>query len=247
MTLRAKPDFCSTATFGLLALSLGALHCGSTATSPTEHPDSGKVAQDAGHHSPEAAPEGCTPTVAVNHVPTASSCSTTRAPGMQGDGGAATDGGLGAQCTSDSQCTSGVNGRCLPLTGGQVALPQGVGVCTYDECSSATPCASGNICVCGTEDGALGRTANTCLPSNCSSDSSCGTGGYCSPTYDTTCGPYDGIVGYYCHEAANECLVDECVNDKDCTGKDGGGGNAGYCAWNPTSSKWTCAYSVCSG
>ncbi len=120
-------------------------------------------------------------------------------------------------------------------------------MCTYDECSSATPCASGNICICGTEDGALGRTANTCLPSNCSSDSDCGKGGYCSPTYDTMCGPYDGIVGYYCHEATNECLVDECVNDKDCMGKDGGGGNAGYCAWDSTSSKWTCAYAFCSG
>ncbi len=168
---------------------------------------------------------------------------------MQGDGGAFDAGGSG-ECTADSQCTAGVNGRCEPPSGhGGIAFPPGVGFCSYDECSASAPCASGHICSCGASDGSGGRSANTCLPSNCNSDADCGADGYCSPTFDTTCGAFDGVVGYYCHKAADECTVDECTNDSDCKGALDGGGfeGPGYCAWDTSRSRWTCSYSVCAG
>jgi len=154
---------------------------------------------------------------------------------MPGDGGTSV-GSDGIGCMFDSECTSGVNGRCE--YGHQVT------VCTYDECTTASDCKAGELCLCGS--GSPTRSANTCLPSNCDVDSECGPGGYCSPTYDTSCGPFDGVVGYYCHRLADECTKDECVNDADCANVDGGGGE-GYCAWDPSSSRWTCADSVCAG
>jgi len=142
----------------------------------------------------------------------------------------------------DSQCTAGINGRCMG-TGDIVA-------CTYDECAIDSQCKPNELCLCGTSEG-TGRTANLCLPSNCRDDSDCGSGGYCSPTYDTTCGAFGGVVGYYCHRAADLCAKDECTNDIDCKGFDAGGGvvggGDGYCAWDTANSKWTCEYGACSG
>ena len=162
---------------------------------------------------------------------------------MPGDGGAF-DAGSVNQCSVDSDCKDGVNGRCVEGGRGFEEFQ-----CSYDECSTAVACASGNICICGTAGGLAGRSGNVCLPSNCTSDSDCGTGGYCSPTYDTMCGPYDGTVGYFCHRLSDECSKDECVNDSDCTGSgtEGSPGEAGYCAWDGASSKWTCAFTFCAG
>jgi hypothetical protein len=142
-------------------------------------------------------------------------------------------------CADDSQCTAGKNGRCVTFTGGDIA---GSG-CNYDECFTGSDCGSDSICVCGTptNDGE-GRYGNTCLPSNCESDSDCGAGGFCSPTFNTTCGAYAGVAGYYCHKSANECTVDDCVNDSDCNGQ-----GPGWCAWDASSSKWACFYGECSG
>ena len=220
----------------LLPLTL-VFACGSTQTSTK--PDGGTT-HDAG--TPPKADTGnplCTFTVPTTHRATAPTCSSTRPPSQPGDAGAV-DAGHEFGCSYDSQCTQGTNGRCMPE--GQI-----VG-CTYDECTTDTSCGTGKICVCGASSGSEGRSPNVCLPSGCLVDSDCGPDGFCSPSYDTTCGAYDGVVGYFCHRAAAECTVDECVNDSDCTGKsDGGFGGTGYCAWNPSASKWGCFFGACAG
>jgi hypothetical protein len=79
---------------------------------------------------------------------------------------------------------------------------------------------------------------NQCLPGDCRTDADC-KGGYCSPTYDTTCGSYDGWVGFYCHGPS-----DDCTNDSDCVNAQGQGG---YCAFGKEVGKWICAYGICAG
>jgi len=174
----------------------------------------------------------------ANHRPTATACSTTRPPGINGDAGAP-DSGIPGQCTSDADCTMGTNGRCLPPNGNFAG-----DVCTYDECSSDGDCGSGKVCVCGAPEPPYGRAGNTCVQGNCQVDSDCGATGYCSPTVDASCGSRSGVVGYYCHGAD-----DDCTNDSDCSGANDGGPTQGpgYCAWQPTIGKWACSYGVCSG
>ena len=163
----------------------------------------------------------------TSHRPTAAACPSTRGPGVNDDAGLPV--GAGAQCTSDSQCTAGKNGRC---TAGGNAAP----ICTYDACFTDSDCPKGDVCACGQESGS-GREPNVCLEGNCTVDSDCGAGGYCSPSYGTTCGAFLGVVGYYCHTPH-----DQCTNDNQCTAMPGG-----YCGWQPTSDIWTCFYGLCAG
>jgi hypothetical protein len=81
------------------------------------------------------------------------------------------------------------------------------------------------VCACG--------IANQCKKGNCRLDSDCGQGGYCSPAIDT-CG---AVLGYYCHSAS-----DECVNDEDCTNRDGGLQRYLGCLPDPSTSfsRWVC-------
>ena len=111
------------------------------------------------------------------------------------------------------------------------------GACAYAQCTTDDNCGSDGVCQCAAND-----RPNTCLPSNCQIDSDCGEGGYCSPS-PGTCGPYYGTAGYFCHKA---CAHDECVDDTDCP-TEAGVSPAGYCAWDPTQSKWACSYGFCSG
>jgi Cys-rich repeat protein len=227
------------------AFAVSVLHCGSTA--PESGLDGGKPKGDASTPKGDSsAPKGdssraCTPSVPTSHRPTAVACSTTRPPSMPGDASLPADGGFVGQCTVDSECTMGTNGRCT--VNGQI-----VG-CSYDECATDSQCGANKLCECGTSEGSEGRSANVCIPSNCSVDSDCGAGGYCSPTYDTTCGAFSGTVGYFCHKAADECTTDQCVNDSDCVMTSDGGPveGPGYCAWDASNSRWGCFYSVCAG
>jgi hypothetical protein len=196
-----------------LAASLLSLHCGGSVQNGS----------DAGPSSPTNLP------APTDHRPTAAPCSMTRPPGINMTAGH--DGGLaGTSCTSDSQCTSGKNGRCMQS--GDLGP-----TCTYDQCFTDSQCGKEGVCECGTPADDEGRYPNTCLDGNCQVDADCGDGGYCSPSYDTSCGPFSGYVGYYCHTSK-----DECTNDDECTE-----GGAGYCAWQPTKSLWTCFYQVCAG
>jgi hypothetical protein len=168
--------------------------------------------------------------IPTNHRPAAPACPSDRPPGVNIDGGVL-DGGVN-ECVHDSDCTMGKNGRCLPSGGNRAG-----NICSYDACNMDSDCPSGQLCQCGQAGGMYGRYGNSCIPSNCRVDSDCGANGYCSPTYDTTCGSRNGVVGYYCHTPG-----DDCVNDDQCTEA-----GIGYCAWQPTTSKWSCSYGVCSG
>jgi hypothetical protein len=126
------------------------------------------------------------------------------------DAGAPSNGGTG--CRSDADCTEGKNGRC--------GNGQGIAyICTYDQCSVDSDCTGGTVCNCNPTYG------NACIPANCKTDADCGTGFTCAATYDTTCGAYDGIAGYYCHSAK-----DDCQSTCDCSN----------CSWGGTEGKWIC-------
>jgi hypothetical protein len=214
----------------LVLAAFVSVHCGGVEAAPSAG-DGGPAHDsapgvdaggDAAHPGPLPPP--------TNHRPAPVGCSTTRPPGINEDAGAGVDAGGEGPCTNDSQCTAGTNGRCTP--------PQhnGFPTCQYDQCFTDSQCGKGGVCECGQPDG-QGRDPNTCLNGNCSVDSDCGPGGYCSPSYDTTCGAYDGVVGYYCHTAG-----DLCTNDEQCTGE-----GAGYCAYQPTTGHWACDYGFCAG
>jgi hypothetical protein len=90
----------------------------------------------------------------------------------------------------------------------------------------------------------LGRVGsrNTCIHSNCRVDSDCASG-YCSPSVSPECGPFYGILGYYCHSCD-----DTCTNDSECV-QTGSNGQPvkGYCAYQPTVGHWACGFGFCAG
>ena len=156
----------------------------------------------------------------TQHRPDAVACPSVRPPSIE-DAGVPMDAGFSGSCNVDSDCTQGKNGRCMRL--------RGPAVCTYDGCVQDSDCPNGGVCQCES-------TGNRCVDANCGTDGQCAGRG-CSPTFDTSCGAYDGIRGYYCHTAK-----DTCVNDTDC--KEGG---PGYCAFDTTVGHWACAYAMCAG
>jgi hypothetical protein len=149
---------------------------------------------------------------------------------------ATSDGGAG--CTSDRDCTAGMNGRCF--SGGRIAICQ----CSYDTCTTDADCTKvGGPCECrpDTQPGQgivapMPSPANVCKAGNCQTDASCGPGGYCSPSLGT-CGNFGGVVGYYCHTPK-----DKCVDDTDCAAQGGGD-----CRYDTTTGAWACATSQCAG
>jgi Cys-rich repeat protein len=231
--VRMLPRVCAAlAILSGLLLSIGSVHCGGTSVTPSS--DGG----GADGSVPPGPPPGNLPPP-TSHRPTDDVCPSTRPAGHNSDAGAP-DAGFPGQCSRDSDCTQGTNGRCSPPQHNAPAYS-----CTYDLCSADADCGDGKLCECGTSlgtngsDGTPMRSGNRCLPGNCRTDSDCGAGGFCSPTYDTTCGQYSGIVGYYCHTAK-----DECTNDDQCSAD---GSPAGYCAWDPASGHWACEHGVCAG
>jgi hypothetical protein len=140
-------------------------------------------------------------------------------------------------CWSDSQCTTGSNGRCNDSgkTGSS---------CSYDECLTDSDCPSGTPCLCRSSP--TDDSPNSCAADpggNCVVDSDCGGGGYCSPSPSPDrCGP----GAYYCHTA-----LDSCVNDTDCppiVGEDppGSGFSCGLpsiaptCTYDAQAKHWAC-------
>ncbi len=126
----------------------------------------------------------------------------------------------GPPCTSKSDCKEKPNGRCS------------AGNCTYDNCYKDSDCQSG-VCTCQEQ----GKSGWFCKPGNCAVDADCGDAGYCSPTGSVACGSFFGVIGWYCHAPA-----DECIDDSECTTQPGG-----YCAWSPEKKHWVCGYGMCEG
>ena len=162
--------------------------------------------------------------VPVNHRPDDSECLQPAAPG---DCQGGSSGGQPGNCGSDSQCTSGTNGRCVEQGGGVLFC-----ACTYDTCADDAACPTDQTCAChgSTYMGGLG---NTCVPGNCRVDGDCGAGGYCSPSFSTqSCG---SLGGYYCHTPQ-----DQCVNDADC-------GSGFVCNYSTSAARWTCQQELLCG
>jgi hypothetical protein len=113
-----------------------------------------------------------------------------------------------------------------------------------DQCLSDTDCGDAGVCSCRGSTFAWAHVSagNSCVRSNCRVDSDCGPGGVCSPTVDPSCGPFYGIVGYYCRTCA-----DRCENDSDCPGNVEAGTPSGYCAYDSTVGYWACGYGFCAG
>ena len=158
--------------------------------------------------------------------------------------------GLPLTCSSNSQCTAGVNGRCFPPILEPIAITQGG--CSIDECAADSDCGAKTPCIC--RSSSTDNSANICdVGSNCAVDSDCGPGGYCSPSKDA-CHPnnsdpnwqaegYSGPYPYYCHTAA-----DLCVNDSDCAPPDAGMESCpmfASCAYNVQNSRWECTQFPC--
>jgi hypothetical protein len=130
-------------------------------------------------------------------------------------------------CSNDADCVEGLRGRCQDF--------RGFSQCTYDECVSDDECSTPGPCGC---EKAFWSDANACLEGDCRLDADCGEAGYCSPSLGS-CGNYAGIVGYWCHTAA-----DACVDDGDCVDPQMG---AGFCMFSSEVSHWVCSYNHCVG
>jgi hypothetical protein len=106
-------------------------------------------------------------------------------------------------CTRDTDCNSGQNGRC----GSSAPNDAACDVCSYDECFADIDCSGGGPCDCRS-----GRVAaaNVCSAGNCRVDADCGGGGYCSPSRPRCL--YPGVetatVGWFCRTAKDTCLED---------------------------------------
>jgi hypothetical protein len=155
--------------------------------------------------------------VPTNHRPSGSACPLARGPGSL----SATcdyDAGPPLACTHDSDCTMGVNGRCLPAP--PVTCDS---ACSYDECTGDSDCA--NV-PCECRGSATDSAANVCLVgSNCQVDSDCGVDGYCSPSGTAA----SCSIAYFCHTAN-----DKCTDNVDCP--DGTG-----CNYDPSVAAWACS------
>jgi hypothetical protein len=154
------------------------------------------------------------------------------------------DGGL-LDCTSDTDCSDGTNGRCFRE---RSDCETG---CSYDACSVDSDCGGTAPCECRAS--AADVAANRCeTGSACRVDSDCGNNGYCSPSLldelcfclsTALCGSdshcYAGSTevpcscgdscghGYFCHTPS-----DTCIDDSDCDG--------GACDYDQLAQRWQC-------
>lgn len=143
------------------------------------------------------------------------------------------------QCTSDAECTEGVNGRCS-------AVRPCMTTCSYDECLTDSDCADNQACACRPPS----RTsANLCAAGNCRVDADCANGGFCSPSRLDFCWcPSEALCeppsagkecgdscghGYFCHTPQDSCL-----DDSDCSGSDD-------CGYDILQKRWRCAWPSC--
>jgi hypothetical protein len=194
--------------------------CGGVAVGPVDAGSDGSSGSS-GSGSTSGSSSGVR--VPVNHRPDDSQCSTPRSPGDCGPGGSSSSSGAPpGQCSADSDCTAGQDGRCVNA----IDLP--LCTCSYDACVHDSDCGPGRTCAChGSDYG--GVQGNACVTGDCRVDADCGAGGYCSPTLDMSqCGT---LGGFYCHTPA-----DQCIDDADCTSTSG----TPFCVWSPGTKRWEC-------
>jgi hypothetical protein len=130
--------------------------------------------------------------------------------------------GFGDGCEAHSECTAGMNGRCVLAMIGSL--------CDYDECFVDSDCEANEVCSC---DGSY-YGGNHCVPGNCRVNADC-MSGLCSPSYGCLSG--GPPEGWYCKTAADECADDADCNDPMTAG--------GRCAYDTTRMSWRCEYGIC--
>jgi hypothetical protein len=170
----------------------------------------------------------------AQHRPSGVTCPSVRGAGIS----SAPCSGVG-ECSSDTECAAGVQGRCINDPAFSCAT-----WCSYDECSSDTSCDNRHVCLCRTS--AQDNAPNLCTQQgDCVVDTDCGADGYCSPselptgsgiqTFDPNqpvecdcmvsslcdgglcCRQHFGR-GYFCHDARDECLDDgDCPSGARCS------------------------------
>jgi hypothetical protein len=161
----------------------------------------------------------CDGRVPLNHRSGHVECPTTRGVGLDSTDAALATG----ECANDTDCTAGVNGRCLARGFGAYVQD-----CSYDQCSDDHGC-SGVPCAC--RPSATSSGPNYCvMGSDCVVDSDCGPCGFCSPTLDG-CG--GGVDSYHCHTPGDSCL-----DDSDCTTSTIGQS----CAFQAGTHQWSCVH-----
>lgn len=170
--------------------------------------------------------------VPTDHRSEAVACSQERAPGSASVVG---------DCTEDSECTDGMNGRCISPN---VVGPLGRSGCSYDTCFGDSDCRA-KPCRC--RQSATSSAPNYCLTdSNCQLDSDCGPGGFCSPSLlnvdssiagTASSGSGLAAFGYFCHTPQDLCLNDSDCDQYRCLPEEG----CGWMACGFTSeNRWDC-------
>ena len=141
-----------------------------------------------------------------------------------------------AICAGDSDCTDGLNGRCLH---GDVPIACGQS-CSYDQCATDADCAGNGPCVCRTS--ASDSAANVCQGGgNCRIDADCGPGGDCSRSVlNDRCNGYRLVCDFNCGRGYFLATPrkDTCTDDSDCMG--------GICGFDLDSQLWRCGGGACS-
>ena len=140
-------------------------------------------------------------------------------------------------CTQDSDCTEGMNGRCISPN---VLGPSGGSFCSYDTCFSDSDCSMNEPCRC--RQSAADTAPNYCVAgSNCRIDSDCGPEGFCSPSLldiDSSISGGPAEFGYFCHTPRDRCL-----NHSDCDPSACGQSLACVsmaCGYSLESNRWDC-------
>jgi len=172
-----------------------------------------------------ANPNGTSVRVPAVHRSAGTTCPATRGPGSicMGGPGAGT-----SQCTTDSQCAAGKNGRCSASFG---LLGDCIPSCSYDGCQTDADCPAHVPCEC--RDSATSESANVCvMAGNCAIDADCGPRGFCSP------GLLEGLCEhpiYFCHTPK-----DTCTDDFDCPAL--ASGAAQRCNYDMKSGHFACGF-----
>lgn len=129
-------------------------------------------------------------------------------------------------CTSDEECTDGVNGRCSRF--GTTNL------CTYDQCFTDADCREGFRCACD----AGHQLANVCVEDHCDScaEVDCAVSWGCEGPHHNP--PY-GAVALECHTPEDECRTKlDCPAFQFCTRGPGSPGE-------PLLPYWRCSAVMC--
>jgi hypothetical protein len=143
---------------------------------------------------------------------------------------------IAGDCTQDSDCTEGMNGRCISPN---VVGPLGRSRCSYDHCFSDSDCPGNEPCRC--RPSAADNAPNYCVTgSNCRTDSDCGPGGFCSPSLVGIDSSIEGggSFGYFCHTPQDLCLNHGDCDPSMCLIEQGCASLA--CGYSTESSHWDC-------